>query len=156
MLKFLIAGAWGALMTGAGVFVGQSLSQASATAEANKPKGAEIVQVSTEVTGAPVIAEGKVLGYLVFRIKSSVDVSKLPTAKFEVSPFLVDAAFHASYEMYQSGFQTIGPNDLDNLTKQVAERANQKLGAGTVTDVEIDQFNYIPADRVRQNIFSPK
>ncbi len=156
MLKFLIAGVWGALMTGAGIFVGQSVGQGGDAADANKVTSSEVAQVTTDITGAPIIAEGKVLGYLVFRIKSSVDVSKLPNAKFEVSPFLVDAAFHASYEMYQTGFQTIGPNDLENLTKQVAERANQKLGAGTVTDVEIDQFNYIPADRIRQNIFSPK
>lgn len=156
MLKLLIAGVWGALMTGVGIFVGQSVGQSGDTADASKAKSSEVAQVSTEITGAPIIADGKVLGYLVFRIKSSVDVSKLPSAKFEVSPFLVDAAFRASYEMYQSGFQTIGPNDLENLKKQVAESANQKLGAGTVTDVEIDQFNYIPADRVRQNLFSPK
>lgn len=156
MLKFLIAGVWGALMTGAGVFGGQMMSQSSAPVDDGKPKSAEIAQVSTEITGAPVIAGGKVLGYLVFRIKSSVDTSKLPNAKFEVAPFLVDAAFHASYELYQGGFQTIGPNDLDKLTKMVADRVNVKLGDGTVTDVALDQFNYIPADRVRQNIFSPK
>jgi hypothetical protein len=156
MLKFLIAGIWGALMTGAGVFVGQSLSQSSANADAGKSKGTEIVQVTTDVTGAPIITDGKVQGYLVFRIKSSVDVSKLPAPKFEVNPFLIDAAFHASYEMYPGGFKSIGPDDLDTLTKQVAARANEKLGAGTVSDVVVDQFNYIPADRVRQNIFTPK
>jgi hypothetical protein len=157
MLKFLIAGVWGALMTGAGVFAGQvMMSQGGTAADGGKAKASEITQVSTEVTGAPIIAEGRVLGYLVFRIKSSVDVSKLPNAKFEVNPFLVDAAFHASYEIYQNGFQGIGPHDLEDLTKKVAERANEKLGAGTVTDVVVDQFNYVPSDRVRQNIFSPK
>ena len=156
MLKFLIAGVWGALMTGVGVFGGQMISQSGETGDSGKPKAAELTQVSTEVTGAPIIADGRVQGYLVFRIKSSVDVSKLPTAKFEVNPYLIAAAFHATYEMYQTGFQSIGPHDLETLTKQVADQANQKLGVGTVMDVEIDQFNYIPADRVRQNIFTPK
>ncbi len=156
MLKFLIAGVWGALMTGAGVFAGQMMSQSSASTDDGKSKSVSITQVSTDITGAPVIAGGKVLGYLVFRIKSSVDTSKLPSAKFEVGPFLVDAAFHASYELYQGGFQTIAPGDLEKLTKMVAERVNVKLGDGTVVDVALDQFNYIPADRVRQNIFSPK
>ena len=143
-------------MTGAGIFAGQMVGQGGDVADASKTKNSDVVQVSTDITGAPIIAEGKVLGYLVFRVKSSVDVSKLPNAKFEVSPFLVDAAFHSAYVLYQSGFTSIGPNDLDKLTQQVAERVNQKLGAGIVTDVEIDQFNYIPADRVRQNIFAPK
>lgn len=156
MLKFLIAGVWGALMTGVGVFGGQMITQSGETADAGKPKAPELMQVASEVTGAPVIADGRVLGYLVFRIKSSVDAAKLPAAKFDVNPYLVDAAFNAAYEMYQTGFQSIGPRDLAILTKQVAERANQKLGLGTVTDVEIDQFNYVPADRVRQNIFKPK
>lgn len=142
-------------MTGAGVFAGQYVSAAGPTSD-GKPKSAEITQVTTEITGAPIIADGRVEGYLVFRVKSSVDVSKLPNAKFEVSPFLIDAAFQASYELYRNGLQTIGPEDIGRLTKLVADKTNARLGEGTVRDVLVDQFNFIPADRVRQNIFSPK
>ncbi len=155
MLKLLLAGVWGAAMTGAGIFLGQYVSEAGAAGD-SKPKSAELEQVTTEITGAPIIADGRVQGYLVFRVKSSVDVAKLPSAKFEVSPFLIDAAFQASYELYQGGLQTIGPEDVGKLTKMVADKTNARLGADTVKDVEVDQFNFIPADRVRQNIFSPK
>jgi hypothetical protein len=156
MLKFLISGVWGALMTGAGIFVGQSLTQSAPSTDTSRPKAAAIQQMTTEMTGAPIISDGKVLGYLVFRIRSEVDTSKLPNDKFEVSPILTNAAFQAAYELYQDGFQTIDPHDIEKLTHQIAVKANEKLGPDTVKDVELDQFNYVPMDKVRQNIFSPK
>ena len=81
MLKFLIAGVWGALMTGAGIFVGQTVGQGGDTADANKAMSTEVAQVTTEITGAPIIAEGKVLGYLVFRITHTPDGSETTGAQ---------------------------------------------------------------------------
>jgi hypothetical protein len=156
MLKTVIAGIWGILMMGGGIFAGQVLSQNTPASDQGKPKDATIQQITTELTGAPIIVDGKVLGYLVFRIHSEVDMSKLPNEKFEVAPFLLNAAFQTAYELYQDGFQRIGPHDLEKITSQIAERVNEKLGAETVKDVQIDQFNYVPMDKVRQNIFSPK
>jgi hypothetical protein len=156
MLKILIAGIWGVLMMGGGIFVGQVLSQSAPAPEQGKPKDVGFQQLTTELTGAPIIVEGKVLGYLVFRIHSEVDTSKLPNEKFEVAPFLLNAAFQTAYELYQDGFQKIGPHDLEKITSQISERVNEKLGAETVKDVQIDQFNYVPMDKVRQNIFSTK
>jgi hypothetical protein len=156
MFKILIAGVWGIIMMGGGIFAGQVLSQSTPAPEQDKPKDVGFQQITTELTGAPIIVEGKVLGYLVFRIHSEVDISKLPNEKFEVAPFLINAAFQTAYEFYQDGFQKIGPHDLEKMTSLIAEKANEKLGAETVKDVLIDQFNYVPMDKVRQNIFSTK
>ena len=156
MLKFLIAGIWGALMTGTGIFVGEFFGQGSETFATTKAKKSGIEQTVTELTGAPIIVDGKVLGYLVFRIRSQVDTSKLPNAKFEISPFLISAAFEVAYEFYQNGIQTIAPHDLEKISQQIANKTNEKLGSNLVTDVEMEQFNYVPSDKVRQNIFSPK
>ena len=47
-------------------------------------------QLKTEITGIPVVVEGKVSGYLIFQISSTIDVSKLPSRDFNALPYLLD------------------------------------------------------------------
>jgi len=142
-------------MSALGFYFGPSLTRESSTESLAAGKS-ELVQVTTEMTGAPVIVDGKVLGYLVFRLRSAVDVNKLPNSKFEVAPYVINAAFQVAYEHYQHGIPQIAPSDIEGLAKEIMGRTNENLHSPAVRDVELEQFNYVPMDKVRQNIFANK
>jgi hypothetical protein len=154
MIKFLCMGLLGVATMAAGIAIEGVLKKKSvytASATEGLPK---FEQVTTEVTGAPIIVGGRVDGYVVFRVRSLLDRSKLTFNDMDVAPYLLNAAFSASYELFADGPTTIQSRDLDGLTRRVAEFANRRLGVAAVVDVELEQFNYIPSDKVRENVFS--
>ena len=154
MIKYVIIGVWGAIMMGAGVFIEQSLRKMPESQAAGVAKSSEIDQLVTEMNGAPIIINGKVEGYIVFRTRSVIDRGKLIDPKLDVAPFLLDATFTAAYSHFEKGVPNIRPDDIQQLTTLVAEYANKKLGAEVVRNVELEQFNYVPRDKVRENMFA--
>lgn len=154
MIKFVIVGVWGALMMGAGIFAELSFRKPSESKTADGAKINDFEQVATEMNGAPVIVDGKVEGYIVFRTRSLIDRSKLSDPKLDVAPFLLDATFAATYSHFDKGVPNIRADDIQQLTFLVADYANRKLGAEVVRNVELEQFNYVPRDKVRENMFA--
>jgi hypothetical protein len=154
MVKLLIMGLLGAATMAAGIFIDLSMKKSALQHSSNTESDPKIEQVATELTGAPIIVAGRVDGYIVFKVRSTIDRSKLGVADLDVAPYLLNAAFSASYELFQNGPTSIHPRDIEGLTERVAEFANKRLGVVAVSDVELEQFNYIPSDKVRENVFS--
>lgn len=152
MLKMLLAGLWGVAMVLGGIYLhGMMQNKEAAAAQAG---GAPLVeQVVTELTGVPVIIDGQVKGYLVFRLHSTVDRNKLPSEKFSVAPYLVDAAFRAAYDFAARGVLKVRRQDVEDMTAGVAALVDAKLGPGVVQAVNFEQFNYVRSDEVRGNLF---
>lgn len=155
MVKMFMAGLWGVAMVGVGAFLGVSMASDGSKKDDTKDKP-QFEQVTTEMTGAPIIVENHLEGYLVFRIKSLVDKTKLADAKIDMTPYLVSAAFEAAYSYYDHGVPAIRPSDVPQIADLVANIANKKLGAEAVSSVQMDQFNYVPADKIREQIIGKK
>ena len=155
MVKMLMAGLLGIIMAGVGSFLGVTLA-----GDGKKPddasKKADVEQVTTEMTGAPIIVNSALQGYLVFRVKSLVDKSKLADAKIDLQPYLASSTFEAAYEYYDQGVPTIRPSDMPQLSDMIATIANRKLGVEAVSSVQMEQFNYVPSDKIRENILGKK
>lgn len=155
MFKTLLVGIWGVLMAFAGMYLHMHLKQsAAASAEAaakeNQPK---IEQATTELTGVPVLVEGRVQGYLVFRLDSTFDRAKLPSAEMNINPYLTDAAFRASYDFASKGSMKVRRQDVEGITSAIQAMVDDKLGKGVVLAVNLEQFNFIRSDEVRGNLF---
>jgi hypothetical protein len=95
-----------------------------------------------------------VQGYIVFKISSEIDKSKLADPKFDVAPFLVGSAFEATFRYFEKGIPNIKPNDMPALTAMILEIANKRLGDKVVQDVEFEQFNYVASDKIRENMLA--
>ena len=139
---------------GAGIFAELSLRVFSESKAAVDAKLNDFEQIATEMNGAPVIVDGRVEGYIVFRTRSLVDRSKLSDPKLDIAPFLLDATFASTYSHFDKGIPNIRADDIQQLTLLVADYANKKLGAEVVRNVELEQFNYVPRDKVRENMFA--
>jgi hypothetical protein len=151
MLKFIIIGLLGIIATMGGLLLNRYLDQQSKLAETTNDVQAKPIQVKTEMTGIPVVTDGLVSGYLVFQISSTVDASKLPTAEFEVGPYILDAAIRASYQSAEAGAQKFNGNFIKKLTDKIIEEANMKLGGPVIKVVNVEQFNFVPKDEIRGN-----
>jgi hypothetical protein len=154
MLKFIIIGLFGIMATAGGLFLNRYLDQQSKLAEPTTEVQAKLLQVKTEMTGIPVVANGLVSGYLVFQISSTIDSSKLPASEFDVGPYILDAAIRASYQSAEIGTQKINGIFIKKLSEIIIEEANLKLGGPVVTAINVEQFNFVPKDEIRGNIKS--
>jgi hypothetical protein len=154
MFKFVAIGLIGAFAAFGGIWFNFHLKhqQNEKTSEAGDHLA--LVHVKTEMTGIPVVVNGNVSGYLVFQISSSVDPSKLSSKDFDVGPYLLDAAIRASYESTADASLTFKAAFLEKLAYAIKDNANKKLNAEVVTDVNIEQFNFVPKDDVRGNVLA--
>lgn len=161
MLKLLIAGAWGAAMAFAGAYLNLMLNKAPDPAAAEKEHAPQIEQFKSELTGVPMISDGKVLGYLVFRFDSTVDRAKIGAAggghgELDPMPYMLDSAFKACYEFGGKGtIRKIRPADIEALSMDIRKRANERFGAEAVLAVNLEQFNFIRSDEVRGKLMQP-
>jgi hypothetical protein len=151
MVKMLIAGVWGAVMAFAGAYLNVFLSTPSPEGK-DEGHSAKIEQVQSELTGVPMIEDGRVTGYLVFRFNSTIDAAKLGDKPVEPLPYLLDAAFRSCYEYGSKGIHKIRPDDIEAVGKDIADRANKRFGADAVIAVNLEQFNFIRSDEIREKV----
>ncbi len=111
--------------------------------------GASLVQVATELTGVPIIEGNSVTGYIVLRVSSVIDQSKLPSKDVVAAPFLLDAAFRATYAFAENGIPRILPGDIENLAENTRTLANKKLGTDAVVSTSLEQFNFVEKSEIR-------
>ncbi len=115
----------------------------------------DLTQLTTELTGVPIISNNEVLGYIVLRVSSVIDTTKLPDKDFDAAPFLVDAAFRSTYEFAEHGLTRILPSDLVKLSDEIRKKVNDKMGAEAVHQVNLEQFNFVKKSEVRGQMLEP-
>jgi hypothetical protein len=152
MLKLLVIGVLGSGAALSGVYGKLFMDQRAQNAEADAGHNSSMTQMKTEMTGVPVIIEGRVLGYVVFQVSSTIDAAKLPSPEFDVGPYLLDAAVRASFQGADDGLLKYNAVYIEHLTEQLRRETNQKLGADAVVAVNIEAFNYVPKEDIRGNL----
>jgi hypothetical protein len=152
VLKLLLIGAWGAATVVGGAMLSHSLVPSTESLEGH---GAEsgLEQVATELTGVPVILDGKVSGYLVFKIRTTLDRSKFTTPGIDAIPYLMDAGFRSCYALTEDGISKFGTAEMDSVAAGIKQRADIIFGEGSVVAVNLEQFNFVRSEEIRGNLF---
>jgi hypothetical protein len=153
MLKLLVVGILGAMAAAGGLFFNITLNAPAHTEEDNVETASLVEQVSTELTGVPVIYEGKIGGYIVLRVSSTVDRSVLADMKVDLRPYLSDAALSAAFDFAASGMREVTAANIKEFTQRVKQNASDALGDGAVKSVSLEQFNFVPESQIRGNRF---
>lgn len=139
-----------------GAFFGYDLILAGNGTVEDQPVGEQLQQVSAELTGVPVIVNNTVAGYVVLKVSSTVDAARLPARDLAVQPYLVDAAFKATYAFADRGFTRIRPKDLEVLSGEIVRMANEKFGSDVVKTASLEQFNFVAKGEIRGMLMNPK
>lgn len=154
MLKLAIVGLIGALSTAGGAVIALNMQNAP-PAETAAHAEASIERVSTELTAVPIVHGGKVTGYLVLKVSSSIDRNLTKNVGETLVPYLSDAAFRAAFDFAAGGVTEIKAKHVEDMSAEIARLANQRLGGDAVKSVNLEQFNLVPASQVRGNRFPP-
>lgn len=103
----------------------------------------------------PIVHDGKVTGYLVLKVSSTIDRALIKNVGETLVPYLSDAAFRAAFDFAAGGVTEIKAKHVEDMSTEIARLANKKLGAEAVKSVDLEQFNLVPASQVRGNRFTP-
>ena len=107
--------------------------------------------VKTSPISVPVVTGGTVEGYVIAQFVFTVDGKTLRKLSVPPDVFLIDEAYRAIYAGQKIDFRHLDRYDVNDLTKQIAAKVNDRFKADLVRDVLVEQFNYLAKDEVRGN-----
>jgi hypothetical protein len=97
----------------------------------------------------PMIADGKVQGYVVAVLVFTADAKLMHTLPVPPNAFVVDEAFRQIYADPSLDFRRLVKYDITKRLAEVRGRVNERLGADVVKDVLVDEMNFVAKREVR-------
>lgn len=142
MMKFLVVGIWACLVTLGSVFGATQWQKSRESAKASAHADLEVRK--TRPLSVPMISDGKVAGYVIAQFAFTVD-TKSAGAGLSVPPdvFLLDEAFKMLYGDPKLDFRHLEKYDVGDFGKTMVSRVNARLGAPALTEVLLQDFNYV-------------
>lgn len=149
MIKLLATGVWACLVTAAGSIVVLSWQSGEVPpVHGNSALNGSAV-VKPRLISVPIIKEGKVQGYVVARLAYMVDNKVLEQLSFKPDLILVDEAIRTIYMEGGVDFRKLERQDLASFRKALAQNINLRLGVELVSDVLIEELDYLTKEEVR-------
>lgn len=97
----------------------------------------------------PMIAEGKVQGYVIAVLVFTADARLMHTLPVPPNAFVVDEAFRQIYADQTIDFRKLAKYDITKRLAEVRAEVNKRLGADVVKDVLVDELNFVAKREVR-------
>lgn len=150
MLKTVGVGIWVIFVTAGATFASVYFKSGS---DNGKPEDADagFEELTSEMTSIPVMRNGDITGYLILQLSFAADRAILEQKKLDPMPFMKDAAFRVIFTSTDVDFVHLKKQGLDQLTKQIADEANARVGAELVRHVLLQQFNFVRKEDIRTN-----
>ena len=149
MIRLVFIGVWGCLVT-LGSAYGAMLWQKSRLATETTDPQAGFEMRKTRLLSVPMIADGKVTGYVIAQFSYTVDPRVVARIGLPPDIFLLDEAFKALYGDPSLDFRHLEKYDVAALTHRLALRVNARLNAKAVGDVLLQEFNYVGKTDLQQ------
>jgi hypothetical protein len=149
MIKIAGAGLWAVALMFASAYFTHDYRMAAAKKPEGEAAHASVEYLKTEMTSVPVIRKGTVQGYVVFQLTVALDEEKKKLAPLDPAPFVIDEAFRTIYAQSDIDFANIEKYEFTELLKGMTENINKRLGAPLVTDVLVQQLNYVDKKDIR-------
>lgn len=148
MIRALLMGVWGAVIA-LGSAYGVMMLNTPKSAVPSGKEAAMLEQIKLKPMSVPVLAEGKVQGYVVAQLQFTIDKSASAKLPEPLDSFLKDGAFRTLYARDLLDFRDLRRFDLDALAQSIAKAVNDSVRAPLVTSVLIEDINYISKDDIR-------
>lgn len=144
MIKLILMGLWGALLTAAGFLLTDNykLFESAATHAESQVK---LDTVTTNVMRVPIMANEKPSGYVLLDLAIDYDAVAAAAFASKMKSIAVDEAFRAVYESVSVDFRHAKKTDLTALLKEVGTRLNTRLGKDIVKEVRVNEFLFAPS-----------
>jgi hypothetical protein len=141
MMSYLVAGIWACLVTLGAVYGSWSAQMAKLEGD-HSPKVSVDVR-KTRSLSVPIIADGKVNGYILAQFTYAVDTAQASSIQIAPEIYILDEAFKAIYSDPDLDFRHLERYDVKALTKRLVSEVNARMNAKVLADVLIEEFAYI-------------
>jgi hypothetical protein len=149
MIKLIASCVWICLLTASAGYATIFLKPGHAVASVpeDKPQGEALEYNKLPPINVPMIADGAVQGYVVAELGYTYNKNM---SKLTVPPdvYLLDEAFRKIYSDTTLDFHHLERYDVNGLTKQLAQRVNDRLHMIVVKDVLVQELNFFPKSEV--------
>jgi hypothetical protein len=114
----------------------------------HKPPGLE--QRKTRIINVPILADGKVQGYVVAQFMYAGEAKALKELPAPPDAFILDEAFRMIYGEEKLDFRKLTKLDLGKMTEDIRQRVAQRMKSDVVKEIMLQDFNYVSQDDVRK------
>ena len=97
----------------------------------------------------PMVADGKVQGYIVAVLVFTADARLMHTLPVPPNAFVVDETFRQIYADSTIDFKRLSRYNVTQRLAEVRKAVNARLGADVVKDVLVEEFNFVAKREVR-------
>lgn len=150
MLKLILTGLWVCIVTLGAVWF--SISRATAPAEhADAAPKIETELLKGEAINIPMIANGAVQGYFLSRVSFIVDKAKIKDNKLPMTELMTDELFTLLVGSPVVDIKRTDNFDLAGFKAKIKNDLNAKFGGEVISDVLVEQLDYLSKDDIRVN-----
>jgi hypothetical protein len=143
MIRLILSCGWICVVTVIAVYVAGSMRLGTSVNAHPHGKAELLEHKKTEPINVPMIANGKIEGYIVAQFVYLADSHSLSQLPVPPDVFVADEAFRTLYST-SVDFRHLDKYDLGALAKSLVTKVNQRLGTLIVKDVLVEQFIYVP------------
>ena len=97
----------------------------------------------------PMVADGKVQGYIVAVLVFTADARLMHTLSVPPNAFVVDETFRQIYADQQIDFRRLAKYNVTQRLAEIRAKVNERLGSDVVKDVLVEEFNFVAKREVR-------
>lgn len=142
MIRLIVSCGWICAVTALSITVVFWLRLGAPGTTTDKP-AESLEHKKTQAINVPMIANGKIEGYVVAQFVYLADAHSLKQLAVPPDVFVADEAFRTLYST-SVDFRHLDKYDLGALARTLVAKVNQRLGADIVKDVLVEQFIYVP------------
>lgn len=150
MVKLLLTGLWVCIVTLGAVWFSISRASVPATHADAAPK-VETELLKGESMSIPVIIDGAVKGYFVSRVSFIVDKVKIKDIKFPMTELMTDELFMLLVGSPMIDIAKAKNFDVAAFKGRIKADLNGRFGDEVVSDVLVEQLDYLSKDDIRAN-----
>lgn len=143
MIRFVLIGLWVCVVTLISAYSAAywASNRVEAAPQASYLVGLEYRKL--RLMNVPIVADNEVKGYVLAQFIYTADASTLRELSIPPDPLIIDRAFRLIYDDTNRKFDGVNKKDIDKLTNDIKVEVNKLFGADIVSDVLIEEFNYI-------------
>lgn len=150
MLKLLLTGAWVCAVTLGSVYFSMQYASAPVVSDAEAERRASEEYVAGEIITVPVIKDGSVQGYFLAKLSFSATREGIAKLHAPLRQLVTDELYDMLVGSKFIDVADTGSFDLPDFKLAVKEGLNKKLGGGVITEVLVEQLEYLSKQDVER------
>ena len=103
----------------------------------------------TRAISVPMIADGRVHGYVVAQFVFTIDGEALQAMAVPPNPYVIDEAFRAIYNDRSIDFENLKRYDLEGLKVRIKTNVNARMRGEFIHDILVEEFSFYPKSFVK-------